>query len=116
MTRPNQGSHVPGQAPPAGREGSNCEASPQLVPWNSKTPLTVKDLGQVAGNLSGRQLARLLHRTALEVGAETYTDPTTGYSVFTEIFLRGRPCCGNKCRHCPYGHVNVPNTNAGLDW
>ncbi|KAJ1630514.1 hypothetical protein T492DRAFT_85537 [Pavlovales sp. CCMP2436] len=19
-----------------------------------------------------------------------------------------RPCCGNSCRHCPWGHVNVP--------
>lgn len=32
-----------------------------------------------------------------------------GKMVLTEHFLRQRGyCCGNKCRHCPYGHVNVP--------
>lgn len=32
-----------------------------------------------------------------------------GRMVFTEQFhLRRGKCCGNGCRHCPYGHVNVP--------
>jgi hypothetical protein len=29
--------------------------------------------------------------------------------VFTEAYhLRRGRCCGSRCRHCPYGHVNVP--------
>ena len=35
-----------------------------------------------------------------------------GLMVLTERFLRERGyCCGNRCRHCPYGHVNVPDHN-----
>ena len=40
---------------------------------------------------------------------DTYIDPDTGYSVFTQAYLKRRPCCGNGCRHCPWGHVNVPD-------
>ena len=36
-----------------------------------------------------------------------YVDPDTGYSVFTAACLKRRPCCGNGCRHCPWGHKNV---------
>jgi hypothetical protein len=49
------------------------------------------------------------HRSLLlQNQAKSYIDPKTGYSVFTEIehFARGK-CCGNACRHCPYGHANV---------
>lgn len=36
----------------------------------------------------------------LQKGENTYTDPVTGYMVFTEEFLRKRrACCGNGCRH-----------------
>ncbi len=32
-----------------------------------------------------------------------------GRYVFTAHYLKKRGyCCGNKCRHCPYGHENVP--------
>ncbi len=49
------------------------------------------------------------HRAAVEAGAATYRDPTTGYTVLTEVFhLRRGECCGNGCRHCPYDHANVP--------
>lgn len=38
-----------------------------------------------------------------------YLDPRTGFTVFTTLAAerRGR-CCGRGCRHCPFGHVNVP--------
>jgi len=38
-----------------------------------------------------------------------YTDPITGFQVFTEAGLtaRGR-CCGSGCRHCPYQHERIP--------
>jgi hypothetical protein len=32
-----------------------------------------------------------------------------GLVVLTEIYhLRRGNCCGNRCRHCPFAHVNVP--------
>ena len=31
------------------------------------------------------------------------------YMVFTETWhLKRGYCCGSACRHCPYGHENVP--------
>ncbi|XP_029110829.1 uncharacterized protein C1orf53-like isoform X2 [Scleropages formosus] len=54
-----------------------------------------------------RDIARL-HREACEAKAEMYTDPVTGYKVFTEFaHLQRGKCCGSGCRHCPYGQVNV---------
>lgn len=49
-----------------------------------------------------------LHRIACEEGRDTYVDPASGYQVLTGLALQkqGR-CCGNSCRHCPYGHINV---------
>ena len=46
-----------------------------------------------------------LHKTAIENSQSTYIDPKSGYKVFTSKELLKRPCCGNICRHCPYGHV-----------
>lgn len=48
------------------------------------------------------------HEAACAAGARGYGDPTTGLTVFTRLahLQRGR-CCGNGCRHCPYGHVQV---------
>ncbi|KAK3593351.1 hypothetical protein CHS0354_021915 [Potamilus streckersoni] len=56
-------------------------------------------------------LERIIHEkhlTAVKAGKLFYTDPTTGYQVMTRLvhMNRGR-CCGNACRHCPYGHANV---------
>ncbi len=50
------------------------------------------------------------HQQACSAGDASYTDPRTGLLVFTRIahLDRGR-CCGSMCRHCPYGHVNVPS-------
>jgi iron complex transport system substrate-binding protein len=49
------------------------------------------------------------HRVACSQGLETYTDPRTGYTCFTQLaaMKRGR-CCGSGCRHCPYDHERVP--------
>lgn len=44
-----------------------------------------------------------LHAQACANGLSYYTDPDTGYQVFTALYLRQKgPCCGNGCRHCPY--------------
>ncbi len=57
-----------------------------------------------------------LHERACAAGQEHYTDPATGYLCFTELRLRrAGKCCGNGCRHCPYGHACVPKEKrAGL--
>lgn len=53
-----------------------------------------------------------LHRLACEQGRDTYVDPGSGYQVLTSLALerQGR-CCGNSCRHCPFGHINVRGSN-----
>ncbi|KAL9179378.1 hypothetical protein ACHAXT_008668 [Thalassiosira profunda] len=49
-----------------------------------------------------------VHDEACRKKQDTYIDPKTGYSVFTEVaHLRRGKCCGSGCRHCPYNHVNV---------
>jgi hypothetical protein len=43
------------------------------------------------------------HAAAVQAGASSYQDPTTGLQVMTAVSLaeRGR-CCGSGCRHCPF--------------
>jgi iron complex transport system substrate-binding protein len=54
-------------------------------------------------------LVRKLHEHACASNLSTYTDPVTGYDVFTADFLRRRGyCCGNGCRHCPYPGAAEP--------
>ncbi|WP_379922667.1 DUF5522 domain-containing protein [Erythrobacter sp. R86502] len=54
-------------------------------------------------------LWQTLHEIACARGENTYRDPDTGYSVFTQIaHLKRGKCCGSACRHCPYGHTAVP--------
>lgn len=43
------------------------------------------------------------HDEALERGEPVYSDPVSGFSVFTSEFLASRGyCCASGCRHCPY--------------
>ncbi|MFK7929418.1 MAG: DUF5522 domain-containing protein [Myxococcota bacterium] len=45
-----------------------------------------------------------LHLVAVAAGRDTYTDPKTGYDVFTALSHERRgSCCGCGCRHCPFG-------------
>jgi cob(I)alamin adenosyltransferase len=49
-----------------------------------------------------------LHNRALLRGSTTYEDPATGFTVFTnKMHLERGTCCGNQCRHCPFGWSNV---------
>ncbi|MCK6604997.1 MAG: DUF5522 domain-containing protein [Ignavibacteriaceae bacterium] len=49
------------------------------------------------------QLIIKLHEKACLEGKKTYTDPSSGYSVFTAGFhLQRGSCCKSGCRHCPY--------------
>jgi hypothetical protein len=48
------------------------------------------------------------HFAACKSGDAMYIDPRSGYSVMTRDYLLKRnKCCGSKCRHCPYNHINV---------
>jgi len=52
-----------------------------------------------------------LNHSACEDGKDTYIDPSSGYQVLTsEALLKKGKCCGNSCRHCPYGHINVESS------
>mmetsp|Transcript_10667 Transcript_10667/g.19361 ORF Transcript_10667/g.19361 Transcript_10667/m.19361 type:complete len:128 (-) Transcript_10667:98-481(-) len=61
-----------------------------------------------AANGQPMALAQLLHRVARQRMLDQYVDPSSGLKVFTANFLAKGSCCGNGCRHCPHGHVNVP--------
>lgn len=53
-----------------------------------------------------------LHDEACSRGETTYTDPETGYTVFTKLGLLERDrCCGAGCWHCPFEHQSVPLQN-----
>jgi hypothetical protein len=44
------------------------------------------------------------HDAAVARGDDGYLDPRSGLFVLTAAFLQARGyCCGNGCRHCPYG-------------
>lgn len=48
-----------------------------------------------------------------EIEEDDYYLKEDGLMVFTEKYhLKRGYCCGNKCRHCPYQHINVPKKNA----
>ena len=50
-----------------------------------------------------------IERKASQQKQKTYVDPETGYTVFTSYGLSKRAdCCGCGCRHCPFGHREVP--------
>lgn len=61
-------------------------------------------------NQEQRREVDQLHAEACQQRALSYIDPSTGYQVFTAISLEGRErCCGCGCRHCPFGHIEVPS-------
>ncbi|CAF1249458.1 unnamed protein product [Rotaria sordida] len=65
--------------------------------WESVTiiPCLTKD----------RLSIHLLHR---QNSQNMYVDPNLKLEVLTRYaHLQRGTCCGNQCRHCPYGHMNV---------
>jgi hypothetical protein len=51
-----------------------------------------------------------VHQDACDAGKDTYIDPFSGYSVFTETYHKNRGfCCESGCRHCPYGFTPAPS-------
>jgi diphthamide synthase (EF-2-diphthine--ammonia ligase)/ABC-type Fe3+-hydroxamate transport system substrate-binding protein len=83
---------------------------------SSTFPYKLFDTSLVASDAKAKEEAKSvemleieeLHRVACTNKQAMYTDPATGYSVMTAYILKERQvCCGNGCRHCPYGHANV---------
>lgn len=77
------------------------------VARNHGPPLNLSDLPDVEDI---RALPRYvqnsrLHTRAMDMGRDCYRDPNTGVVVFTRQFLLRGACCGEDCRHCPYGRV-----------
>eukprot|EP00971_Amphidinium_carterae_P207812 4123736-Amphidinium_carterae.1 len=88
---------------------TRTECYPQTLQWNEAPQ--VPEAAAVVTSYDAMELERL-HQQALASGDAFYTDPETGYTVMTSGTLqkRGR-CCGNGCRHCPYGHLNVTDVS-----
>lgn len=101
--------------------------------WDAERPFGEHELPAAERERAERSklplaVAKCLHRHAIKADPprDTYIDPDTSYSVFTSAYLKRRPCCGNACRHCPWGHVNVPgrarqtredsSEEEGLEW
>eukprot|EP00850_Spirogloea_muscicola_P003389 SM000013S26558 [mRNA] locus=s13:1001004:1007565:- [translate_table: standard] len=88
-----------------GPDASQEEGHPSLLDQTSEKSLSTETWVQ---SECGKDVEDM-HTAACLAGSATYTDPQTGFAVFTERALQERGvCCGNRCRHCPYGHFNVP--------
>ena len=93
-------------------ESAPADDEPTVDPWAGDLPLTADELepedrARAQTSKQPLALAKAVHRRAVSLGRNAYIDPQTGYSVFTAHYLKRRPCCGNGCRHCPWGHANV---------
>ncbi len=68
-------------------------------------PLIVSDLPDMEDILKLPHYAQTgrLHGAAESRGLDSYRDPQNGYSFHTRSFLSREQCCGEDCRHCPYG-------------
>ena len=88
------------------------EGGPDATRWleTSTFPFEQVDGGTSSsrrGHAAAPELVGIeeLHRLACEGQQAMYTD---GVLVMTAYQLKDKQvCCGNGCRHCPYGHVNV---------
>ena len=54
------------------------------------------------------QVQRTIKQPVKELKEGVHYYMEDGLMVLTELFhLERGSCCGNACRHCPYGHENV---------
>ena len=78
-------------------------------------PLTVEALSEEERKLAPYILRGKVARKAVDLGKDCYKDPASGEIIKTSVYLEKRPCCGEKCRHCPYNYVNVPKEDSSSD-
>jgi cob(I)alamin adenosyltransferase len=84
-------------------------------PPQKSVPIARKQLPTISAMDAQNDITDIeeLHRRAIHEKQSTYIDPTTGFTVFTELaHLKRARCCGNMCRHCPYGYCNVKGVEA----
>ena len=114
-----------------------CLADAGVPAWDDMEPLSLEEvrrsadagdpratqalaaLQHLAPEKRSQATWSMLHRMATMRGRYQYQDPASGYAVFTSTYLKKRPCCGFGCRHCPYGHANVPKVErvkVATDW
>lgn len=82
-------------------------------------PSAVVDIEEIRALPRYSQNAKM-HLHAVTAGKDCYRDLCTGCLTFTRPFLSQFPCCGEDCRHCPYGHhrgrvQQGPNNNLSSD-
>lgn len=71
-------------------------------------PACVNTVVDIEDSCTGLIDYMALHDAACCAGEMTYTDPESGYQVFTELAHKKRgKCCGCGCKHCPFHHENV---------
>ena len=116
------GAAVPAISICTGSEAAEADAAPAGSTAGSDTsqaastqPLRLRDLpdAETVDGMPPERQWRRVHAAAVARNLDAYIDPATGYQVWTRLYLKRKgPCCGNACRHCPYGHENVPKLAA----
>jgi len=105
-------------APALAQDETVCAVSqfcikPGLEGYSDSLALVdIEDISSTS-QLSDRAKIGMMHKEAVRRELDTYIDPATGYEVFTAHHLKTRECCGSSCRHCPWGHCNVPGKGDG---
>ncbi|KAG5477882.1 hypothetical protein LSCM1_05184 [Leishmania martiniquensis] len=93
------------------RSGTRVGRCRHLSSCACASPIATIDAVVAEENSIERRLPpeiKALHAEAVTNGEDTYIDARTGFTVMTRLgLMRNRKCCGSRCRHCPYGHVNV---------
>ena len=113
------------QVPEASPPGFPCEWMPPLMPGTEEAPNASSSSADHAAAAAAapasecanakalaeeKEIADIeeAHTCAVRNGELQYTDPVTGYSVFSQLASSRRGyCCGSGCRHCVYNHENV---------
>lgn len=89
---------------------SNDSNSDSIIPYVKWSTSQSSSSSKSSASSSTQDITQIeeLHTQACLACKSTYKDPSTGYSVMTEhALLKRGECCGNACRHCPYGHIGV---------
>jgi hypothetical protein len=80
----------------------------KILKWRSNRFLTSLSKQTSVGSSNMLISIESLHEAACRSQQTTYLDPISGYIVMTSYGHQKRgKCCGNRCRHCPYDHINV---------
>jgi len=86
-------------------------AQTQFEAWLSFQSVTSEGLVSRRSHARRNHVVTVHEAVAREL--DMYVDPLSGYPAFTAHHLQRRDCCGNRCRHCPWGHKNVGKTGRG---